>query len=153
MVSLISVFNKYQVDTYVRKTLSDITDREILLWEPKQIYSCYIFKRHVITVSLENKKFKVRITGRANKRYVIFCYKTNGFNYDNFLKGTQRFLRLLYADKPKDAQIKKTFKYISAKYGVDITELNMDYLLVVEKLAVNSWFNKVPCLTGDFVAP
>lgn len=153
MVSLISAFHKHQISVYIRRILQDITNKEVALWDPKHIYSCFVFKRRVVTVSLENKKFKVRITGRAGKHYVVFSYKTSGFNQNNFLKGTKRFLKAVFSKDPDDKQTKKTFKYVSAKHGVDITELDADYLLIIEKLAVSQWFTRTSCLAGDFVAP
>lgn len=153
MVSLIPAFHEHQISVYIRKILQDITSKEVTLWDPKHTYSCFIFKRRVVTVSLENKKFKVRITGRAGKHYVVFCYKTNGFNQNNFLKGTKRFLKAVFNKDPDNKQTRKTFKYISAKNGADITELNTDYLLIIERLAVNQWFTRTSCLACDFVAP
>lgn len=153
MLSLISIFNKQQVNVRTKRILRDITDRAICVWDNKQIYSCFVFNRRLITVILNNRKFTVRMTCKLDRRYAVFSYKTNGFKYDNFTRGIKRFIKAILSSEYKSRQIRNSFKFISLKYISDITEMDTEYLLVVERRALNCWYKKVPYLSGDFVSP
>lgn len=153
MLSLISTFNKQQVNVHTKRILRDITNREICVWDDKRIYSCFVFNRRLITIILNNRKFTVRMTCKPDRRYVVFSYKTNGFKYDNFTRGIKIFLKAVLSSEHKSRQIRNSFKFISLKYISDITEMDTEYLLIVERRALNCWYKKVPCLSGDFVAP
>lgn len=149
MVSLIDTFNGSQKDIVIERILGQCLLTGISCFNLPNTYSCFIFKRRLISVILHKKRFIVQVKGKKYSHWGIFSYKTSAYNICKFIKGIKKFLEIMLNDSKtvKEEKVKNTFKNVSNFKGSDISELEMDHLLIVEERAVESWFKNMPVIS------
>lgn len=148
MVSLIDTFNEIQKDIVIERILRQCLLTGFSLSNFENTYSCFIFKRRLVTVILHKKRFIVQVKGKKYSHWGVFSYKTSAYNICKFTEGIKKFLEIMLNDSKtvKEERVKNTFRNVSNFKGSDIAELKTNELLIVEEKAVNSWFENMPVI-------
>ena len=149
MVSLTDTFNKSQKDIVIKRILEQSLLTAFSSFDLPFTYSCFIFKRKLVVVSLHKKRFTVQIMGKKCSHWGVFSYKTSVYNICKFIEGTKKFLEIMLNDSKtvKEEKVKSTFKNVARFKGCDMAELETGYLLIVETKVVNSWFENMPFIS------